>query len=308
MSQRGAGNGERAQPAAATRASDFQSVARLVQEAPARKASRLDLHGCAQAAGLSPGELRSLFQRWAGAPPEAILPLLEQNATREILRRSRARLAAGEIGAASPFRPHGFAITVHATPLVQANDHRSAPPLRFGFYESPFGRCLIAFTQHGVCALSFVDHRRAESLLGRLRSAWPHTRCSAAPDAAAELGSRIFSPYRSARLQTEHQIETQARRDSAEEPVSLHLVGSRFQLAVWDALLRIPRGDILCYEDIAAAIGDQAACRAVGNAVGRNPVAFLVPCHRVIRKSGAFGNYGGGPDRKLAMLAWDAVV
>jgi AraC family transcriptional regulator of adaptative response/methylated-DNA-[protein]-cysteine methyltransferase len=157
-----------------------------------------------------------------------------------------------------------------------------------GFHNTPFGACLIAITPRGVCGMSFADDRAAA--LEELQQRWPGAAVAESQRRTATVAQRIFDPLR--------------RQD--DRPLALLVRGTNFQVQVWSALLRIPPGHFAAYEDVAAAVGSPGATRAVGTAVGRNPIAFLIPCHRVIRSSGAIGGYRWGLPRKRAMLAWES--
>lgn len=179
---------------------------------------------------------------------------------------------------------YGFWLTAHEL------RHMTRDPdvlLRYGFHPSPFGECLIGVTPRGLCHLVFVDSLAREDALGRLARDWPQAEL--VPDAEA---TRAFAAMTSA----------------PHERPPLDLRGTAFQLRVWDALLTIPLGRVTTYGAIAAAIGAPRAVRAVGTAVGRNPVSFVVPCHRVIRSDGGIGGYAGGVERKRVMLEWEREV
>jgi AraC family transcriptional regulator of adaptative response/methylated-DNA-[protein]-cysteine methyltransferase len=162
--------------------------------------------------------------------------------------------------------------------------------IRYAVHPSPFGDCLVAVTDRGICALSFPSGPRAGEAVDSLRRHWRNATFLEDRKGTKAVADRIFDPSR--------------QRDAP--PLRVIVRGTNFQVKVWEALVRIPPGGAACYEEIAARIGSPGAVRAVGNAVARNPVAYLIPCHRVIRKTGAFGNYGGGTARKKAMLAWEA--
>jgi AraC family transcriptional regulator of adaptative response/methylated-DNA-[protein]-cysteine methyltransferase len=153
-------------------------------------------------------------------------------------------------------------------------------------YPSPFGDCLLVASTRGICSLTFLPDG-VKAGLADVKAKWP--RAALRPDGGKLKGvaSRIFSPARSG------------------APLTLHLQGTNFQVQVWQALLRVPFGEVVTYGDVARAVGSPAAVRAVGTAVGHNPVAFLIPCHRVIRETGALGEYHWGPERKRAMQVWE---
>jgi AraC family transcriptional regulator of adaptative response/methylated-DNA-[protein]-cysteine methyltransferase len=157
-------------------------------------------------------------------------------------------------------------------------------------HPSPFGFCLVAATDKGICSLSFLSGLRHREAVIHLRKQWRRATFIEDRSTTKAVVYRIFDPSRRA----------------GDPPLNVIMKGTNFQVRVWEALVRIPPGFVASYEDVAARVGAPAAVRAVGNAVSRNPVAFLVPCHRVIRKTGAFGGYRGGAARKKAMLAWEA--
>ena len=169
-------------------------------------------------------------------------------------------------------------------------DNRRGSGLRisYGVHPSPFGNCLLALTDRGICALAFLDSSKPGEALDCLQENWPRATLTSDTGSTGQLVKRIFS-------------ESDGR-----QPLNLLVKGTNFQIKVWEALLRIPAGCVCSYEDIARRIGQPGAARAVGAAVGSNPVAWLIPCHRVIRKSGHTGGYRWGPARKKAMLDWEA--
>ena len=160
--------------------------------------------------------------------------------------------------------------------------------ISYGFHPSPFGRCLLALTDRGICSLAFVDSEEQAAAINRLQKSWPRAALKQDPELIGQLVNRIFS------------------KPDGPQPIDLLVNGTDFQIKVWEALLRIPSGCVCSYEDIARRIGQSGAARAVGAAVGSNPVACLIPCHRVIRKSGHTGGYRWGTARKKAMIDWEA--
>jgi AraC family transcriptional regulator of adaptative response/methylated-DNA-[protein]-cysteine methyltransferase len=162
--------------------------------------------------------------------------------------------------------------------------------IRYGVHASPFGDYLLAVCERGICGMHFLSGDSVAAAVEALRAAWPR--------AAVEEGRRATAPYAERIFPTREAVEPR--------PLSVLVKGTNFQLQVWEALLRIPPGAVATYEDLATAIGHPRAVRAVGSAVGDNPVAFLIPCHRVLRKTGAFGGYRWGVPRKRAMLAWES--
>jgi len=242
-------------------------------------------------AGMSEFHFQRQFSEWAGISPKRFLQYLTKEYAKDVLRRGEDVLeTAYAAGLSSPGRLHDLLVTCEA---VSPGEHRALGEgvlMDFGFHDTPFGECLIAVTTRGICRLTFVDAGGREAALVELRHAWPRARME--PDQAAT--GRLIAPI----------------FDSAERTKPLHLWvrGSNFQIKVWEALLRIAPGELVSYEDLARTIGMPRASRAVGNAVGANPVALLIPCHRVIRKAGDFGDYRWGLTRKQALIGREATA
>lgn len=267
---------------------DYSRIERAIRflEAHAREQPGLDT--VAAAVGLSPHHFQRLFRRWAGISPKRFVQFLTAGHARELLvARHNALDTALASGLSGSGRLHDLMVNVYAATPGELRNGGAGLVIRYGFAPTPFGDCLIARTARGICHLAFVDEARRDAQ-AELKARWPQARFEHAADAAA-LARRLFAP---------------TGRDG--RPLALHLHGTNFQVRVWEALVRIPAGAAVCYQDLAAAIGAPAATRAVASAVAANPVAFLIPCHRVIRKTGAFGEYHWGTTRKQALLAWEA--
>jgi AraC family transcriptional regulator, regulatory protein of adaptative response / methylated-DNA-[protein]-cysteine methyltransferase len=233
-----------------------------------------------------------LFSRWAGISPKAMLKFLTAQRAKTLLRDSRASVldAALDAGLSGPGRLHDLLVTVDAVTPGEFKNYGVGMEIRYGFHESPFGACLIGATSRGICHLSFLDEkssRRRAAFLEELKSDWPRATLRRDLPATDRLVRRIFI------------------RAADRAPLRVHLVGTPFRVKVWQALLEIPFGRVMSYHDVARSIGAPDACRAVGSAVGANPVAYLIPCHRVIRETGVVGDYRWGRERKLAMLMWE---
>jgi AraC family transcriptional regulator of adaptative response/methylated-DNA-[protein]-cysteine methyltransferase len=245
----------------------------------------------ARNAGLSEYHFHRLFTRWAGISPKRFLQFLTAEYARGLLRESPNVLeAAYEAGLSGPGRLHDLIVNVYAVTPGEMKGEGAGLTIRYGVHPSPFGDCLLAITGKGICAFSFLTGRGPGEAANELRRRWGRARLIEDPKATRAVADRIFLP---------------SRRRSA-PPLNVIVKGTNFQVKVWEAIVRIPPGFVSSYEDIAARVDAPGAVRAVGNALARNPVAYLVPCHRVIRKTGAFGNYGGGAARKKAILAWEA--
>ncbi|HEX6966486.1 MAG TPA: methylated-DNA--[protein]-cysteine S-methyltransferase [Gemmatimonadaceae bacterium] len=265
-----------------------QAILYLERQAPRHPA----LPEIASHVGLSESHFQRLFTRWAGISPKRFLQFQTLAHARQLLAERRSVLdATYEAGLSSAGRLHDLFVTAEAVTPGEFKSGGAGLVIHHGVHDTPFGACVIAVCERGVCALTFLSGRDATEAIAELRARWPNAELQAAPHVTRAYVDRIFAPRR-------------ARE--ADAPLGVLLKGTNFQLKVWEALLRIPMGDAATYEDVAATIGAPKAVRAVGSAVARNPIAYLIPCHRVIRKTGAFGEYRWGPARKRAMLAWEA--
>jgi AraC family transcriptional regulator of adaptative response/methylated-DNA-[protein]-cysteine methyltransferase len=249
------------------------------------------LEAVARVAGLSPFHFQRLFARWAGISPKRFLQFLTADYAALLLRESPDVLgAAYEAGLSGPGRLHDLIVNVYAATPGEVKSGGAGLAIRYGIRPSPFGDCFVAVTGRGICALSFPSGDEVGEAVEALRRQWPNAGLVEDPKAAKAAADRIFP----------------ASPGTDPRPLDVIVRGTNFQVRVWEALLRIPPGRAVTYEAVAETVGSPRAVRAVGNAVGANPVAYLIPCHRVIRKSGIFGNYRWGSARKAALLAWEA--
>lgn len=268
-----------------TSARDYRRVASIIHWLDEHHADQPTLRQIAAVAGVSEFTLQRLFSRWAGISPKRFLQHLTLEHNKALLRDSHSILAAGETsGLSSVSRVHDLFISCHAATPGEYRRGGDGLEIRYGFHDSPFGECLVAANDRGLCNLLFVAGDRSATL-AELAAQWPAARLSRGEDATRVLVERVFS-----------------RDWSQDSPLYVHLKGTGLQIQVWQALLRVPEGRLVSYQDLARAAGAPRAVRAVASAVARNPVQYLIPCHRVIRKTGAFGAYHGGPARKKAML------
>lgn len=245
----------------------------------------------AQRAHLSEHHFQRLFTRWAGVSPKRFLQALTAEHAKARLASSRSVLdLAASVGLSGPGRLHDLFVTLEAMTPGEFRDGGRGLAIRYGVCDSPFGRCLIATTARGICALRFVDGAGAGRIAALLRDEWPNALLQHEPLASTALANRIFAPLGSRQVR----------------PLALLVRGTNFQIQVWRALIHIPFGSVASYGDIARRIGHAHGARAAGSAIGANPIAWLIPCHRVIRESGALGGYRWGPARKAAMLGWEA--
>ncbi len=239
---------------------------------------------------LSPYHFQRLFKRWAGISPKRFLQFLTLDYAKKLLGENRNVLETTyRAGLSSPSRLHDLFVAVDAVTPGQYKALGCGLEIFYGIHDSPFGNCLVAVTEHGLCGLSFLDAAGPQAALDFLYKQWPKAVLKESPGRIEWVIRRIFEPLQ--------------RHDRS--PIPLLLKGTNFQIKVWEALLSIPAGSLTSYQDLARAIGKPTASRAVGIAVGANPIAYLIPCHRVIRSTGAFGNYRYGTVRKKAILLWE---
>ena len=236
--------------------------------------------------GLSEFHFQRLFTRWAGVSPKRFLQYLTKEGAKDLLNLSENLLdTTHQIGLSSLGRLHDLFVNAEAVSPGEYKSRGLGLTIRYGLHPTPFGKCLLAVTERGICHLSFVQTSEGDSI-DALVEDWKRAEMIEDHRATAPLVEPIFDLSR--RGNTNLQV---------------HLRGTNFQIKVWEALLNIPAGAVTTYEGIAARIGKPGAMRAVGTAVGHNPIAVLIPCHRVIRKVGEFGNYRYGAPRKKALLA-----
>lgn len=270
--------------------SDYTRIEKALTFIADRVDEQPELDDVAATVGLSPFHFQRLFTRWVGVSPKKFLQYLTLARAKECLNASSSVLdAALEAGLSGPSRLHDLFLAHEAVTPGEFKQRGEGLTISYGWAESPFGACLILTTPRGICGMAFAGEGGRAAALADMRGRWPQARF--APDEAtiARLGKAIFAP-----------------RQHDGEPLKLVLYGSPFQIKVWEALLRIPQGALVSYDGLAASIGAVGAARAVGSAVGDNPISFLIPCHRVIRKSGAISHYHWGRPRKMAMIGWEA--
>jgi AraC family transcriptional regulator of adaptative response/methylated-DNA-[protein]-cysteine methyltransferase len=244
----------------------------------------------AEAVHLSEYHFQRLFTRWVGISPKRFLQFLTREYARNLLAESWDILQATYAsGLSSPGRLHDLFIQTEAVTPGETRRLGAGLTIRYGYHPSLFGEVLLAVTERGICYLGFVRNNGREETLHGLKARWPLANFEPDPEAIRKLGDQIFS----------------ADPHNTALPLPVHLTGTNFQIQVWQALLRIPPGQIASYEQVAAGINKPEAVRAVAHAIGQNPVPFIIPCHRVIRKLGDFGEYGGGSARKKAILGWE---
>lgn len=273
---------------------DYERIARVIRYLDERHAEQPDLATLADIAGLSPSHFHRLFSSWAAITPKDFLQCLTLAHARTLLRQGDSVLdAALESGLAGPGRLHDLCVKLEAASPGELKACGAGWTIAAGFAESPFGRCLVGEGPRGICHLAFVVTGDDKTNWAELRKSWPQADLQRDDDAAAKLAGRVFDS--SASLPSGSVLRAYVR-------------GTAFQVRVWRALLQIAPGTLVSYGRLAAALGVPRAARAVGSAVARNPLAYLVPCHRVIRETGVTGSYRWGTDRKLAIIAWETAV
>ena len=240
--------------------------------------------------GLSEFHFQRLFTRWAGVSPKRFLQFLTKEGAKELLNRSENLLdTTHQVGLSSLGRLHDLFVTTEAVTPGEYKSLGEGVTIRYGLHASPYGKCLVAITERGICHLGFVQTSEGDAI-DNLVVDWKNARMIEDNKSTASLVETIFD------------------MDTRGKELNVHLRGTNFQLKVWEALLQIPAGAVTTYEGLAQRVGQPTASRAVGSAVGHNPIAVLIPCHRVIRKVGDFGNYRYGALRKKALLAREFVT
>ena len=272
-------------------AKDYQRVEaaiKFLEENFNRQPSLVEI---AKSVNLSEYHFQRLFSRWVGISPKRFLQFLTKEYAKKLIENSSNILdAAYDSGLSSPGRLHDLFVNCEAITPGKYKAKGQGIKITYGVHPSVFGDCLLATTERGICHMEFVSAGRKTDLVNRLQDKWQNASLKLNPKRTRPLVDRIFD----------------FSADQEPAPLHLYIRGTNFQIKVWEALLSIPLGNAVTYEDIARHIGMPRAARAVGNAVGQNPLSFLIPCHRVIRKMGVFGYYGGGPARKKAILGWEA--
>jgi AraC family transcriptional regulator of adaptative response/methylated-DNA-[protein]-cysteine methyltransferase len=268
---------------------EYERIARVIRYLDGRHAEQPGLASLAEIAGLSPFHFHRLFSAWAGITPKDFLQCLTLAHAKALLRNGRSVMdTALEAGLSGPGRLHDLCVMLEAASPGEVKSGGAGLTITAGFADSPFGRCLIGECPRGLCHLSFIDTGDDAAALDTLQESWPHARLRHDAAEAARLAGEIFEPRN-------------------ERPALRAFVkGTAFQVRVWRALLQVPPGTLVSYGNLAAAIDKPGAARAVGTAVGHNPLAWLIPCHRVIRETGVIGNYRWGAVRKRAMVAWES--
>lgn len=270
--------------------SDYQRIEKAIQFIVTNAEAQPSLEEIAAAVHLSPFHFQRLFSSWVGVTPKRFLQTLTVERAKNLLATSKPiELVSDAVGLSTSSRLHDHFISLEAVTPGQFKSAGAGLEIQYGTHETPFGNCLIATTDRGICKLAFVDSSDIGQEISALQKQWPEAQIAEDQQSTAEVAAAVFQAD-----------------PNPERPISLQVRGTNFQVMVWRALLQIPQGALQSYSSIASAIGKPSATRAVGTAVGSNPIAFLIPCHRVVRQSGGIGGYRWGETRKHAMHAWES--
>ena len=239
---------------------------------------------------ISSYHFQRIFTEWAGISPKKFLQYLTVEELKKEIQSSKNLIEAAEkVGLSAQSRVYDLFVNIEAVTPEEFKSRGKGIEIEYGFHETPFGDCFIANTEKGICSLHFVDNNK-EDVLTEFTKDWDNARLSENHSATRKIAEKLFyEPLQ------KHQF-------------NLLLKGSKFKIKVWEALLKTPFGSVTTYQNIASAIGQPAASRAVGSAVGNNTIAFLIPCHRVILSEGFIGQYRWGPTRKYAMIGWEKAM
>lgn len=277
----------------ASGAKDYDAVRRAIAFLSENWLEQPDLDDLADHLGLSAAHCQKLFKRWCGLSPKEFLQAITIDNARNLLDGSASLLdCAHEVGLSGSSRLHDLFVDHIAMTPGDYKRRGEGIEIGYGFHGSPFGEALVMATERGIAGLAFVNEdigQTREQALDDMMRRWPNADYQAQPDVTARHARHIFDP----------------RKWSPEQPVRLVMIGTDFEVRVWEALLKIPMGRAVSYTDIARHIGKPQASRAVGSAVGRNPISFVVPCHRVLRADGSLGGYHWGLTRKRALIGWE---
>jgi AraC family transcriptional regulator, regulatory protein of adaptative response / methylated-DNA-[protein]-cysteine methyltransferase len=280
-------------PTIAPSVRDYGQIRRAIAFLTQASAAQPGLDELAAHLALSPTQCQKLFKRWCGLSPKEFVQAITVDRARNLLAGSASVLdAAYEVGLSGGGRLHDLFVSHEAMTPGDYKRRGDGLTMAYGFHASPFGEALLIATERGLAGLAFVDEDKAQTrqdALADMTRRWPKARLVAAPDRTASLARRIFNPA----------------DWSKDRPVRLVLIGADFEVRVWETLLRIPMGRAVSYRDIARHLGQPTASRAVGSAVGRNPISFVVPCHRVLGADGSLTGYHWGLTRKRALIGWE---
>jgi AraC family transcriptional regulator of adaptative response/methylated-DNA-[protein]-cysteine methyltransferase len=269
---------------------DYEKIGQAIRYLEEHQLEQPGLADLAIALHMSEYHLQRLFSRWVGISPKRFMQYLTKEHAKYLLDQSRDVLnTAHSVGLSGPGRLHDIFITCEAMTPGEYKSKGAGLKVGYGIHPSPFGDCLVGVTQRGICSLIFLREGDQAAALSDLISSWPAAQIEEDKAGTADVVAGMQSLF----------------RDELSTPLRIYLHGSNFQIKVWEALMQIPTGSVASYQQVAVQIGMPGASRAVGNAVARNPIPVLIPCHRVIRQNGEFGNYRYGKVRKKAILGYE---
>ena len=271
---------------------DYDTVRSVIEMLTEEYREQPSLDAIAQRLKQSPTQLQKVFTRWAGLSPKAFLQAVTLDHAKRLLRQEDMPLleTSIEVGLSGPSRLHDLFVTHEAMSPGEWKARGAGLTIRYGYHPSPFGTALVMITDRGLAGLAFADGGGEQESFEDMARRWPNAAYVEDSAATAQYAARIFDP----------------ERWCDDQPLRIFLIGTDFQIRVWQALLKIPLGRATTYSTIAGEIGQPTASRAVGAAVGANPISFVVPCHRAVGKSGALTGYHWGLTRKRAILGWEA--
>jgi AraC family transcriptional regulator, regulatory protein of adaptative response / methylated-DNA-[protein]-cysteine methyltransferase len=273
--------------------SDYDVVRQVIEYVTRHWRDQPSLEAIAAHVGMEPTRLQKLFTRWAGLSPKGFLQALTLDHARVLLEQSATVLdTTFEVGLSGPGRLHDLFVTHEAVTPGAYRARGEGLVIRYGFHPSPFGTALVMATEYGLAGLAFADAGKEDAALSDMMQRWPKAAYVEDMEATAPLASRIFDPH----------------KWRPETPLRVVLIGTDFEVRVWETLLKVPFAAATTYSDVARHIAKPNAARAVGAAVGKNPISFVVPCHRVLGRSGALTGYHWGLTRKRAILGWEAGI
>ena len=270
--------------------SDYARIADAIRFIASQVERQPTLDEIAAHVHLSPFHFQRLFSRWAGVTPKRYLQVLTLERAKALLQESRPLLeVADTLGLSSGSRLYDHFVQLEAVTPGEYKQRGAGLVIDHGVHDTPFGQAFVALTPRGVCNFSFLDEKAPEVPLAALAHSWPEAELREAPSRTQNVINTMFDGSK-----------------APDRPISLHVSGTNFQISVWRALLQIPPAKVVSYAQVASAVGNPKAARAVGLAVGANPVALMIPCHRVIQQNGKLGGYHWGETRKQAIHAWEA--
>ena len=269
---------------------DYFRIEKAIQYIESNFKSQPGLKEIAESIHLSKYHFNRLFKRWAGVSPKQFLQFLTFNYTKQQLIKSTSLLETSfEAGLSGPSRLHDLFVTFEAMTPGDYKRMGAGLEILYGFNSSPFGECLLALTKRGICHLGFVEQGKRSEALNQLFGMYPRATYAENLTKTSVVVQQIFNS-----------------NSKKYHPFNLHIKGTNFQINVWRALLSLPEGYLASYQDIATYMGQSKAFRAVASAIALNPIAYLIPCHRVITKSGDINQYRWGSARKKALIGWEA--